>query len=72
MIRAQQLGHGGECKAAVFVLGENTLARQRAQHTVQRMLQYAAFAREFRGCARTIGEPVRDAEFGGHRNRSRD
>ena len=72
MVRAQQLGHGGERKTAVFVLGENTLARQRAQHTVKRLFEYSAFPGHLCGCTRSISEPIGNAEFGGYRDRARD
>src|SRR5215204_2299471 len=70
-IRAQQGGHDGVLEDARRRLGEDPVARERAQDAVQRVRVGARVARELLDAARAAGQGVCESEVGRERERAR-
>jgi hypothetical protein len=70
-VRAQQVGHGGVLEDARRRLGEDPVARERAQDAIQRVRVGACVARELIDAAWAAGQGVRDSEVGRECERAR-
>jgi hypothetical protein len=67
----QQLGRGGVAEDAALLLGEDAVARERAEQAVQRIGVRADLARDLLDRTRPVRERVRDAELGDDGDRTR-
>ena len=65
-VAAERSGDRRQRKAPAGIFGEDTQAREGAEHPVERLGMHFSGSRQLARRARTRAEVVRDAEFGHH------